>query len=115
MCTAEHEEFFIGQCDVLTRFDCGEGRAQTGNADNGDEYDVGLGKGSKFGEGFSARAKLRCGWKVACLLGSKVSFFVLEDCVRHIKFAADRSELIMAALCSYTYELKAAWVGAKYA
>jgi hypothetical protein len=105
MCTAEHEEFFIGQCDVFTRFDCGESRAQTGNADNGDEYDVGLGKGSKFGEGFSARAKLRCGWKVACLLGSKVSFFVLEDCVRHIKFAADRSELIMAALCSYTYEL----------
>jgi hypothetical protein len=69
MGTAEHEEFFIGQCDVLTRFDCGEGRAQAGNADNGDEYNVGLGKGSKFGESFSAGAKLRCGWEAARLLG----------------------------------------------
>jgi hypothetical protein len=115
MGTAEHEEFFIGQCDVFTGFDCGEGRAQTGNADNCDEYDVGLSKASKFGEGFSAGAKLRCGWKVARLLGSKVSFFVLEDGVWHVKFAADCGELIMAALCSHTNELKAVRVGTKHA
>ena len=64
MGTAEHKEFLIGQCDVLARFDCGEGRSQTSNPDDGDEYDVGLSKCSKFGEGFSSRAKLRCGWKV---------------------------------------------------
>jgi hypothetical protein len=70
MGTAEHEEFFIGQCDVLTRFDRGEGRAQASCTDDGHEYDVGLGEGGKFGEGFSARAKLRGGWKAARLLGS---------------------------------------------
>ena len=41
---AEHKEFFIGQCNILARFDRGEGREKTSCADDGNEHDVGFSK-----------------------------------------------------------------------
>ena len=44
----EHEELFVGQCDVFAGFDRGEGGFEATGADHGDEHDIGFGQSGDF-------------------------------------------------------------------
>ena len=98
MGTAEHKEFFIGQCNVLARFDRGEGGAKTGCADDGDEHDVGFSKCGQLCQSCFATTELCAYWEITGLLREGIGRLGFKYCVANIEFMAYRRQLFVARL-----------------
>ena len=89
MGTAEYKEFFIGQCNVLTCFNRGEGGAQTGCADDCDEHDVGFGKCCQFSQPCFATAELCACREIIGLMRAGIGRLGSKCYMANIEFTAN--------------------------
>ena len=109
----EHEELFVGQCDVFASFDRGEGGFEATGADHGDEHDIRLGQSGDFEQACIAAVQLGTVGEVATCFGCSVGGFAGESGMGYVKLCTDCGELIVARVSRDADKLEAIRVGSQ--